>query len=291
MQNNYFKLWCNLAQMLKWWVIMDVVNVEQAIIAEKAWACAIMALERVPADIRKDWWVARMSNPKMIKEIKKAVSIPVMAKVRIWHFVEAQVLESLEIDFIDESEVLTPADPELHIDKTKFKIPFVCWARNLWEALRRISEWAVMIRTKWEAWTWNIVEAVRHAKQMINEIKKVKLMSENELVLYWKEIWASVELLRKVKKMWKLPVVNFAAWWVATPADSALMMQLWMEWVFVWSWIFKSSNPEKTAKAIVKAVTYFNDPKKIAEACEEMDGAMQWNEIEKLEVLMQKRWN
>ena len=284
-------LWRDLAKMLKWWVIMDVVNVEQAIIAEKAWACSVMALERVPADIRKDWWVARMSNPKMILAIKNAVSIPVMAKVRIWHFVEAQVLESLEIDYIDESEVLTPADHFLHIDKSKFKIPFVCWAKDLWQALRRIAEGACMIRTKWEAWTWNIIEAVKHTRKIQSEINTIKLYDDSQLVYYAKEIWAPLDLLKEVREIWRLPVVNFAAWWIATPADAALMMQLWMDWVFVGSGIFKSSNPEKMAIAIVKATTHFNNPKIIAEVSQDIDEAMTWDEIEKLEVLMQNRWD
>ncbi|AKN33523.1 pyridoxal biosynthesis protein [Clostridium carboxidivorans P7] len=255
----------NLAQMLKGGVIMDVVNPKEAEIAEKAGACAVMALERVPSDIRKQGGVARMSDPKMIKEIQAAVSIPVMAKVRIGHFVEAQILEGLKIDYIDESEVLTPADEAYHINKWDFKVPFVCGARNLGEALRRIGEGASMIRTKGEAGTGNVVEAVRHMRCMMEEISKVKNSSEQELMTLAKELGAPYDLIKYVWKEGKLPVVNFAAGGIATPADAALMMQLGSEGVFVGSGIFKSSNPEKRAKAIVLATTYYNDPKILAE--------------------------
>ena len=249
----------NLAQMLKGGVIMDVVNPKEAEIAEKAGACAVMALERVPSDIRKQGGVARMSDPKMIKEIQAAVSIPVMAKVRIGHFVEAQILESLGIDYIDESEVLTPADEAYHINKRDFKVPFVCGAKNLGEALRRIGEGAAMIRTKGEAGTGNVVEAVRHMRSMMEEMKKVKNASEQELMTIAKELNAPYDLIKYVWKEGKLPVVNFAAGGIATPADAALMMQLGSEGVFVGSGIFKSSDPEKRAKAIVLATTYYND--------------------------------
>lgn len=260
----------NLAQMLKGGVIMDVVNPKEAEIAEKAGACAVMALERVPSDIRKQGGVARMSDPKMIKEIQAAVSIPVMAKVRIGHFVEAQILESLGIDYIDESEVLTPADEAYHINKRDFKAPFVCGAKNLGEALRRIGEGAAMIRTKGEAGTGNVVEAVRHMRCMMEEMKKVKNASEQELMTIAKELNAPYDLIQYVWKEGKLPVVNFAAGGIATPADAALMMQLGSEGVFVGSGIFKSSDPEKRAKAIVLATTYYNDPKVIAEVSEDL---------------------
>jgi pyridoxal 5''-phosphate synthase, synthase subunit Pdx1 len=260
----------NLAQMLKGGVIMDVVNPKEAEIAEKAGACAVMALERVPSDIRKQGGVARMSDPKMIKEIQAAVSIPVMAKVRIGHFVEAQILESLGIDYIDESEVLTPADEAYHINKRDFKVPFVCGAKNLGEALRRIGEGAAMIRTKGEAGTGNVVEAVRHMRCMMEEMKKVKNASEQELMTIAKELNAPYDLIQYVWKEGKLPVVNFAAGGIATPADAALMMQLGSEGVFVGSGIFKSSDPEKRAKAIVLATTYYNDPKVIAEVSEDL---------------------
>jgi pyridoxal 5'-phosphate synthase pdxS subunit len=264
----------NLAQMLKGGVIMDVINAEQAIIAEKAGACAVMALERVPSDIRKEGGVARMSDPKMIKEIQAAVSIPVMAKVRIGHFVEAQILESLKVDYIDESEVLTPADESFHINKHDFKVPFVCGARNLGEALRRIGEGAAMIRTKGEAGTGNVVEAVRHMRCMVDEIKRVKSADEQELMSLAKEFSAPYDLIKYVWKEGKLPVVNFAAGGIATPADAALMMQLGSEGVFVGSGIFKSANPEKRAKAIVLATTYYNDPKVLAEVSEDLGEAM-----------------
>lgn len=260
----------NLAQMLKGGVIMDVINKDQAIVAEKAGACAVMALERVPSDIRKQGGVARMSDPKMIKEIKEAVSIPVMAKVRIGHFVEAQILQQLGIDFIDESEVLTPADDAYHINKHDFKVPFVCGARNLGEALRRIGEGAAMIRTKGEAGTGNVVEAVKHMRTVIDEIRKVKNSSEQELMTLAKELQAPYNLVQYVWKNGKLPVVNFAAGGIATPADAALMMQLGSEGVFVGSGIFKSEDPEKRAKAIVLATTYYNDPKVLEEVSEDL---------------------
>lgn len=251
--------------MLKGGVIMDVVNVEQAKIAEAAGACAVMALERVPADIRRDGGVARMSDPKMITEIKNAVSIPVMAKSRIGHFVECQILEALEVDYIDESEVLTMADEENHTDKTKFKVPFVCGCRNLGEALRRIAEGASMLRTKGEAGTGNVVEAVRHARAVQREIRRLSTMSSDEVFTYAKDIGAPIELVQLVAKDGKLPVVNFAAGGVATPADAALMMQLGMDGVFVGSGIFKSGDPVKRAEAIVSAVTHYKNPVKLAQ--------------------------
>lgn len=272
----------NLAQMLKGGVIMDVVNVEQAQIAEKAGAVAVMALERVPADIRKQGGVARMSDPKMIKEIKAAVSIPVMAKARIGHFVEAQILEALGIDYIDESEVLTPADEMYHINKHDFKIPFVCGARNLGEALRRIGEGASMIRTKGEAGTGNVVEAVRHMRTMMSEIRKLQNMPKEELMTAAKEIGAPYDLIVWVAENGKLPVVNFAAGGIATPADAALMIQLGSEGVFVGSGIFKSGDPEKRARAIVKATTYFSDPKVVAEVSEDLGEAMYSLEISQI---------
>ncbi len=281
--NERYQLNKNLAQMLKGGVIMDVVNAEQAKIAEKAGAVAVMALERVPADIRKHGGVARMSDPKLIKEIKEAVSIPVMAKVRIGHFVEAQILEALEIDYIDESEVLTPADENCHIDKTKFKVPFVCGAKNLGEALRRIAEGASMIRTKGEAGTGNVVEAVRHFRTIMSEIRRLQTMPEEELMTAAKEIGAPYHLVKLVAENGKLPVVNFAAGGIATPADAALMMQLGCDGVFVGSGIFKSANPEKRAQAIVKAVTYYDDPKVLAEVSEDLGEAMYGLEIDKLD--------
>ena len=264
----------NLAQMLKGGVIMDVTNVEEAKIAEEAGAVAVMALERVPSDIRKAGGVARMSDPKMIKEIQAAVSIPVMAKVRIGHFVEAQILEALEVDYIDESEVLTPADEESHINKSEFKVPFVCGARNLGEALRRINEGACMIRTKGEAGTGNVVEAVRHQKTMMKDIEELKELTYSQLIRKANEMRVPVELLKWVKENGKLPVVNFAAGGIATPADAALLMQLGSEGVFVGSGIFKSSDPAKRARAIVEAVTYYNDPLKLAEVSEGLGEAM-----------------
>ncbi len=254
-----------LAQMLKGGVIMDVTNAEQARIAEEAGACAVMALERVPADIRAQGGVARMADPEKILEIMEAVSIPVMAKCRIGHFVEAQILEALGVDFIDESEVLTPADEEHHIDKRKFKVPFVCGARNLGEALRRIGEGAAMIRTKGEAGTGNVVEAVRHARAVLGEIRRLTTMAEEEMMAYAKEIGAPYELVVETARLGRLPVVNFAAGGIATPADAALMMQLGMDGVFVGSGIFKSGDPVKRARAIVQAVTHYNDPEILAE--------------------------
>lgn len=280
--NQRYELNKNLAQMLKGGVIMDVVTPEQAVIAEKAGAVAVMALERVPADIRRHGGVARMSDPKLIKEIKAAVSIPVMAKVRIGHFVEAQILEAIGIDYIDESEVLTPADEMCHIDKTKFKIPFVCGARNLGEALRRIGEGASMIRTKGEAGTGNVVEAVRHVRTIMSEIRKLQSMPEEELMTATKEMGAPYHLVKYVAQNGKLPVVNFAAGGIATPADAALMMQLGCDGVFVGSGIFKSSNPEKRAQAIVKATAYYNDPEILAEVSEDLGEPMYGIEIDKL---------
>lgn len=269
--------------MLKGGVIMDVTNAEQAQIAEKAGAVAVMALERVPADIRKQGGVARMSDPKIIKEIKSAVSIPVMAKARIGHFVEAQILEALGIDYIDESEVLTPADEMYHINKWDFKIPFVCGARNLGEALRRIGEGASMIRTKGEAGTGNVVEAVRHMRTVMDEIRKLQGMPKEELMSAAKEMQAPYDLVVYVAEHGRLPVVNFAAGGVATPADAALMMQLGADGVFVGSGIFKSANPAKRAEAIVKAVTYYNDPKVLAEVSEDLGEAMPGLEISQIE--------
>ena len=264
----------NLAQMLKGGVIMDVTNAEEAKIAEKAGACAVMALERVPSDIRKQGGVARMSDPKMIKEIQEAVSIPVMAKVRIGHFVEAQILEALGIDYIDESEVLTPADNAYHVDKTAFKVPFVCGARNLGEALRRIGEGASMIRTKGEAGTGDVVQAVTHQRTMQDDIRRVQNAPKEELMTLAKEFNAPYHLIEYVWENGKPPVVNFAAGGIATPADAALMMQLGSEGVFVGSGIFKSGNPEKRAKAIVLATTYYNDPVKLAELSEDLGEPM-----------------
>lgn len=262
---------------------MDVTNAEQAKIAEAAGACAVMALERVPADIRRDGGVARMSDPQMIKAIQKAVSIPVMAKVRIGHFVEAQILEAIGIDFIDESEVLTPADELYHVEKTAFKVPFVCGARNLGEALRRIGEGAAMIRTKGEAGTGNVVEAVTHIRQINDDMRRVKNAGAEELMSLAKEFCAPFELIKYIHENGKLPVVNFAAGGIATPADAALMMQLGSEGVFVGSGIFKSGDPEKRAKAIVQAVTYYNDPLKLAELSENLGEAMSGLEIKTLE--------
>ncbi|MBI2453120.1 pyridoxal 5'-phosphate synthase lyase subunit PdxS [Candidatus Peregrinibacteria bacterium] len=282
-QKNTYELKKGLAQMLKGGVIMDVVNAEQAKIAEDAGAVAVMALERVPADIRKQGGVARMSDPKLIRDIMAVVSIPVMAKVRIGHFVEAQILESLGIDYIDESEVLTPADAQFHVDKSKFKAPFVCGATNLGEALRRIAEGAAMIRTKGEAGTGNVIEAVRHWRMIISEISAIQKMSDTALEKYAKEQRADVMLLMKVKKLGRLPVVNFAAGGIATPADAALMMQLGCDGVFVGSGIFKSSNPPAYARAIVEATMNFNNPSIIARVSENLGGAMESLEIEKLE--------
>ncbi len=264
----------NLAQMLKGGVIMDVTTPEEAIIAEKAGACAVMALERVPADIRANGGVARASDPKMIKEIQKAVSIPVMAKVRIGHFVEAQILEALDIDYIDESEVLSPADNKYHIDKTNFKTPFVCGAKNLGEALRRIAEGASMIRTKGEPGTGDVIEAVKHMRAMNEEIRKIHGASSDELFNISKEIGASYDLVKYIHENGKLPVVNFAAGGIATPADAAMMMQLGCDGVFVGSGIFKSGDPSKRAAAIVKAVTNFNNPKILADISQDLGEPM-----------------
>ena len=279
----------NLAQMLKGGVIMDVTNKEEAIIAEKAGACAVMALERVPSDIRKQGGVARMSDPKMIKEIQEAVSIPVMAKVRIGHFVEAQILEALEVDFIDESEVLIPADDKYHIIKSDFKVPFVCGATNIGEALRRIGEGASMIRTKGEAGTGDIVQAVTHMRTMTKQIKEIQNATEEELMTLAKNYGAPYDLVKEVHETGKLPVVNFAAGGVATPADAALMMQLGSEGVFVGSGIFKSDNPEKRARAIVLATTYYNDPKKLAEVSEDLGEAMFGINANELETRYEER--
>ncbi len=269
-----FKVKAGLAQMLKGGVIMDVVTSEQARIAEDAGACAVMALERVPADIRVDGGVARMSDPGMIKEIIAEVSIPVMAKARIGHFVEAQILEAIGVDYVDESEVLTPADEENHIDKHGFKIPFVCGCRNLGEALRRIGEGAAMIRTKGEAGTGDVVEAVRHARTVLGEIRRLQLMPDEELMTYAKNIGAPYELVKQTKELGRLPVVNFAAGGIATPADAALMMQIGVDGVFVGSGIFKSGNPAHRAKAIVEATTHFNNPEILAKVSENLGEPM-----------------
>ena len=274
MSDNRYELNKNLAQMLKGGVIMDVTTPEQAKIAEAAGACAVMALERIPADIRAAGGVSRMSDPKMIKGIQEAVSIPVMAKCRIGHFAEAQILQAIEIDYIDESEVLSPADDKYHIDKTKFAVPFVCGAKDLGEALRRINEGASMIRTKGEPGTGDIVQAVRHMRLMQSEIRRIGSMSEDELFNTAKELAVPYELVKYVHENKKLPVVNFAAGGVATPADAALMMQLGAEGVFVGSGIFKSGNPEKRAAAIVKAVTNFTDAALLAELSEDLGEAM-----------------
>ena len=277
------------AKMQKGGVIMDVVNAKQAKIAENAGAVAVMALERVPADIRKDGGVARMADPLKIREIMNTVSIPVMAKCRIGHFAEAQVLETLGADMVDESEVLTPADPFKHVDKKKFKVPFVCGARNLGEALRRIDEGAAMIRTKGEPGTGNVVEAVRHQRTITGEIESLKKMDEKKLKKIAKEYKVPVSLVNEVKKMQRLPVVNFAAGGIATPADASLMMQLGSDGVFVGSGIFKSRNPEKMAKAIVEAVAHFNDPKIVGKVSEGLGEAMKGLEIEKLDKRLQDR--
>jgi pyridoxal 5'-phosphate synthase pdxS subunit len=268
-----------LAQMLKGGVIMDVVTPEHAKIAEEAGACAVMALERVPADIRKDGGVARMSDPSMIEGIMKAVTIPVMAKARIGHFVEAQVLEAIGVDYIDESEVLTPADEANHIDKHPFTIPFVCGCRDLGEALRRISEGAAMIRTKGEAGTGNVVEAVRHLRQVTDDIRRLQNMPDDELYSEAKRLGAPIDLVREVKELGRLPVVMFTAGGIATPADAALMMQLGSDGVFVGSGIFKSDNPPLMAKAIVQATTHFRDPKIVAEVSRGLGAAMRGLEI------------
>ncbi|MDR0732530.1 MAG: pyridoxal 5'-phosphate synthase lyase subunit PdxS [Dysgonamonadaceae bacterium] len=289
MNNERYELNKNLAQMLKGGVIMDVSTPEQARIAETAGAAAVMALERIPADIRAAGGVSRMSDPKMIRGIQAVVSIPVMAKVRIGHFVEAQILEALEIDYIDESEVLSPADDKYHVDKTKFKAPFVCGAKNLSEALRRIAEGASMIRTKGEPGTGDVVQAVRHMRAMMSEIRRVQNMKEDELYHAAKELQVPYDLVKYVHENGKLPVVNFAAGGVATPADAALMMQLGAEGVFVGSGIFKSGNPAKRAQAIVKAVTNYNDPKILAEISEDLGEAMVGINEEEIQLLMAER--
>jgi pyridoxal 5'-phosphate synthase pdxS subunit len=291
--NEQFRLKVGLAEMLKGGVIMDVVNAEQALIAEKAGAAAVMALERVPADIRKEGGVARMSNIKVIREIMDAVSIPVMAKVRIGHFTEARILEVLGVDYIDESEVLTPADEEHHVAKHDFKVPFVCGARNLGEALRRIAEGAAMIRTKGEAGSGNIVEAVRHIRTIVKEMKQLTVLGKEELVREAKNLQAPLELVEYVAEHGKLPVPNFSAGGIATPADAALVMQLGAEAVFVGSGIFKSSDPERRAKAIVKAATFYRDPVKLLEASEELGDAMPGLDVSKLpehELMQTRGW-
>lgn len=287
--NERYKLNAQLAQMLKGGVIMDVTTLEQARIAEAAGACAVMALEKIPADIRAAGGVARMSDPKLIKEIQNAVSIPVMAKVRIGHFVEAQILEALEIDYIDESEVLSPADDVYHIDKTKFNVPFVCGAKDLGEALRRINEGASMIRTKGEPGTGDVVQAVRHMRKMNQQIAQIAAMEENELFNAAKELQVPYDLVVYVHEHKRLPVVNFAAGGVATPADAALMMQLGAEGVFVGSGIFKSGDPAKRAQAIVKAVTNFNDAKMLAELSEDLGEAMVGINEPEIQLLMAER--
>ena len=289
MAENRYKLNKELAQMLKGGVIMDVTTPEQAKIAEAAGACAVMALERIPADIRAAGGVSRISDPKMIKGIQNAVSIPVMAKCRIGHFVEAQLLEAIEIDYIDESEVLSPADDVYHIDKTRFKVPFVCGAKDLGEALRRISEGASMIRTKGEPGTGDVVQAVRHMRMMNSEINKIKAMREDELFEEAKVLRVPYDLVVYVHDNGRLPVVNFAAGGVATPADAALMMQLGAEGVFVGSGIFKSGNPEKRANAIVKAVTNYTDASLIASLSEDLGEAMVGINEQEIELLMAER--
>ncbi|MBI1749684.1 MAG: pyridoxal 5'-phosphate synthase lyase subunit PdxS [Acidobacteria bacterium] len=293
MQDNQWRVKVGLAEMLKGGVIMDVTNAEQARIAEQAGACAVMALERVPADIRKEGGVARMAAPKIIREIMATVSIPVMAKVRIGHFAEAQVLQALEVDFIDESEVLTPADDANHVWKHDFRVPFVCGARNLGEALRRIAEGAAMIRTKGEAGSGNIVEAVRHMRTIISQMRTLTTRRSDELVHDSKELGAPLELVRWVAENGKLPVPNFSAGGIATPADAALVMQLGAETVFVGSGVFKSSDPAVRARAIVKATTHFNDPKVVLEASEELGEAMKGLDIRQLdekELLQTRGW-
>jgi len=286
---NRYDLNKNLAQMLKGGVIMDVQNPEQARIAEAAGAAAVMALERIPADIRAVGGVSRMSDPKMIKEIQDAVSIPVMAKVRIGHFVEAQILQAIEIDYIDESEVLTPADDLIHVDKTKFDVPFVCGAKDLGEALRRISEGASMIRTKGEPGTGDIVQAVHHLRLMNQEIRRIQNLREDELYITAKDLQVPIDLVRYVHEHGKLPVVNFAAGGVATPADAALMMQLGAEGVFVGSGIFKSGDPKKRAEAIVKAVANYNRPDILAQVSEDLGEAMVGINKDEIDILMAER--
>ncbi|WP_077195401.1 pyridoxal 5'-phosphate synthase lyase subunit PdxS [Prevotella ihumii] len=289
MKENRKELNRNLAQMLKGGVIMDVTTPEQARIAEAAGACAVMALERIPADIRAAGGVSRMSDPKMIRGIQEAVSIPVMAKVRIGHFAEAQILQAIEIDYIDESEVLSPADDIYHIDKNEFEVPFVCGAKDLGEALRRISEGATMIRTKGEPGTGDIIQAVRHMRMIQSEMRRIQSLNEDELYEAAKQLRSPYELVKYVHDNGKLPVVNFAAGGVATPADAALMMQLGAEGVFVGSGIFKSGNPEKRARAIVQAVTNYNDPKVLAELSEDLGEAMVGINESEIALLMAER--
>jgi pyridoxal 5'-phosphate synthase pdxS subunit len=292
-QDEQFRLKVGLAEMLKGGVIMDVVNADQAVIAERAGAVAVMALERVPSDIRKEGGVARMSPVSKIREIMASVSIPVMAKARIGHFTEARILEALGVDYIDESEVLTPADEEHHIAKRDYKVPFVCGARNLGEALRRIAEGAAMIRTKGEAGSGNIVEAVRHIRTIIKEMRQLTVLGKEELVHEAKNLGAPLELVEWVAEHGKLPVPNFSAGGIATPADAALVLQLGAEAVFVGSGIFKSEDPEARAKAIVKATTYFNDPVKLLEASEDLGMAMPGLDISKLpeaELMQTRGW-
>ena len=292
-ESGTWRVKVGLAQMLKGGVIMDVVTPEHAKIAEEAGACAVMALERVPADIRVHGGVARMSDPGLIEKIMQAVSIPVMAKARIGHFVEAQILEAIGVDYIDESEVLTPADEMHHINKHLFNVPFVCGCRNLGEALRRIGEGAAMIRTKGEAGTGDVVEAVRHARTVMGEIRRLQNMPDEELMTYAKDIGAPYELVRETKQLGRLPVVNFAAGGVATPADAAMMMQLGMDGVFVGSGIFKSDNPAKRAKAIVEAVTHYNNPKILAEVSKNLGEPMvgiNVSSIPRAEMLAERGW-
>jgi len=292
-EKGTFRVKSGLAQMLKGGVIMDVTTAEQAVIAQEAGACAVMALERVPADIRAQGGVARMADPVRIKEIMKAVTIPVMAKARIGHFVEAQILEALEVDYIDESEVLTPADEEFHINKYLFKTPFICGARNLGEAFRRIGEGAAMIRTKGEAGTGNVVEAVRHMRKIMGQIRMLINLPDEELMTFSKEIKAPYELVKMTKELGRLPVVNFAAGGIATPADAALMMQLGCDGVFVGSGVFKSSNPAKIAKAIVEATTHFRDAKILARISEGIGEPMKGLEIGRIpreELLAPRGW-
>ena len=293
LNDNTWRVKVGLAEMLKGGVIMDVTTAQQAEIAEKAGACAVMALERVPADIRKEGGVARMASPKIIREIMAAVSIPVMAKVRIGHFAEAQVLEALEVDFIDESEVLTPADEEHHVWKHGFKVPFVCGARNLGEALRRIAEGAAMIRTKGEAGSGNIVEAVRHMRALGDEMKRLTTVGQEQFVHEAKNLGAPLDLVEYVAEHGKLPVPNFSAGGVATPADASLVMQLGAEAVFVGSGIFKSADPAVRARAIVKATTHYKDPKAVLEASEELGEAMRGIDVRQLdekELLQTRGW-
>jgi pyridoxal 5'-phosphate synthase pdxS subunit len=293
LNDNTWRVKVGLAEMLKGGVIMDVTTAQQAEIAEKAGACAVMALERVPADIRKEGGVARMASPKIIREIMAAVSVPVMAKVRIGHFAEAQVLEALEVDFIDESEVLTPADEEHHVWKHGFKVPFVCGARNLGEALRRIAEGAAMIRTKGEAGSGNIVEAVRHMRAIVDDMRRLTTLGQEQLVHEAKNLGAPLELVEYVAQQGKLPVPNFSAGGVATPADASLVMQLGAEAVFVGSGIFKSADPAVRARAIVKATTHYKDPKAVLEASEELGEAMRGIDVRQLdekELLQTRGW-